>query len=270
MTPEVTEVAASAFAYPGWFFFLLFALAMVVSSIGFKNYVWFISLGYGFSIAAAGVLMLILFHKTLTLGTVICCVIFFLYGCRLGGYLAYRELKSSSYKKNMVGEIKDGSKVPMGVKLAIWITCALLYATQVSPVFFRMWNAPAGVTDNVMVFVGAVIMVSGITLESAADIQKNKAKKVNPKRWVDTGLFRIVRCPNYLGELVAVGPLRCRLLRHHLRHVLRRPPSGGPPKQALRQGSRVPEVRQDRAHPAALRPALQRGEVQVAGGLMRK
>ena len=56
MTPEVTEVAASAFAYPGWFFFLLFALAMVVSSIGFKNYVWFISLGYGFSIAAAGVL----------------------------------------------------------------------------------------------------------------------------------------------------------------------------------------------------------------------
>ena len=82
--------------YPAWFFWLLFALAMLVSSIGFKNYVWFISLGYGFSIAAAGLLMLILFHKTLTLGTVICCIIFFLYGCRLGGYLAYRELKSSS------------------------------------------------------------------------------------------------------------------------------------------------------------------------------
>ena len=44
--------------YPAWYFWLLFALAMVVSSIGFKNYVWFISLGYGFSIAAAGILML--------------------------------------------------------------------------------------------------------------------------------------------------------------------------------------------------------------------
>ena len=97
--------------YPAWYFWLLFALAMLVSSIGFKNYVWFISLGYGFSIAAAGLLMLILFGKTLTAGTILCCVIFFLYGCRLGGYLAYRELKSSSYKKNMVGEIKDGNTV---------------------------------------------------------------------------------------------------------------------------------------------------------------
>ena len=184
--------------YTGYFW-ILFALAMLVSSIGFKNYVWFISLGYGFSIAAAGLLMLILFGKTLTLGTIICCVIFFLYGCRLGGYLAYRELKSTSYKKNMVGEIKDGNTVSLGGKLAIWLSCALLYTAQVSPVFFRMKNVAA---DNAFVFIGAIIMVCGITLESAADIQKNKAKKINPRRFVDTGLFRIVRCPNYLGEMI--------------------------------------------------------------------
>ena len=45
-------------------------------------------------------------------------------------------------------------------------------------------------------------MVCGIALESAADLQKNAAKKVNPKRFVDTGLYRIVRCPNYLGEMI--------------------------------------------------------------------
>ena len=168
--------------YTGYFW-ILFALAMLVSSIGFKNYVWFISLGYGFSIAAAGLLLMILFGKTLTLGTIICCVIFFCYGCRLGGYLAYRELKSTSYKKNMVGEIKDGNTVSLGGKLAIWISCALLYAAQVSPVFVRMKNVANGLAaDNAWVFIGAIVMVCGITLESAADIQKNRAKKVNPRR----------------------------------------------------------------------------------------
>ena len=45
-------------------------------------------------------------------------------------------------------------------------------------------------------------MVCGVALESAADIQKNNAKKINPRRFVDTGLYRIVRCPNYLGEMI--------------------------------------------------------------------
>lgn len=177
----------------------LFAAAMVISAIGFKNYVWFISLGYGFSIAGEGVLMMLLYGKQLSLGTVLCCTLFVLYGCRLGGYLAVREFGSSSYKKNMKGEIKDGKTVPFGVKIAIWVTCALLYVTQVSGVTYRLENA-AG--DNVFVYVGAAVMLLGLVLESLADIQKNNAKKRNPRRFVDTGLYRFVRCPNYLGEMI--------------------------------------------------------------------
>ena len=180
-------------------FWILFGICMLVSAIGFKNYVWFISLGYGFSIAAEGAAMLILYGKTLTLGTIICCALFIIYGMRLGGYLAIRELGSSSYKKNMKGEIKEGSTVPFGVKIAIWVTCALLYVTQIGGVFYRMANAAA---DNALVFIGAAVMLLGVSLETAADIQKNNAKKVNPRRFVDTGLYRIVRCPNYLGEMI--------------------------------------------------------------------
>ena len=44
-------------------------------------------------------------------------------------------------------------------------------------------------------------MVCGLALETAADLQKNAAKKINPGRFVDTGLYRIVRCPNYFGEM---------------------------------------------------------------------
>ncbi len=180
-------------------FWVLFAVCMVVSSIGFKNYVWFISLGYGFSIAAEGLAMLLLYGKGLSAGTVVCCLLFIVYGCRLGGYLAYRELKSSSYKKNMVGEIKQGKDVPFGVKIAIWVTCAALYVTQIAPVFYRLHN---GSGSGITTWIGALVMVCGVALESAADIQKNAAKKINPKRFVDTGLYSLVRCPNYLGEMI--------------------------------------------------------------------
>ena len=180
-------------------FWILFGICMLVSSIGFKNYVWFISLGYGFSIAAQGVAMLVMYGQSLTLGTIITCVLFILYGLRLGGYLAIREFGGSAYKKNMKGEIKDGKTVPFGVKIAIWTSCAVLYVTQVSGVFYRLLNAAS---DNVFVFIGAVVMLLGVSLETAADIQKNNAKKINPRRFVDTGLYRIVRCPNYLGEMI--------------------------------------------------------------------
>ena len=188
-------------------FWLLFGLCMLVSSIGFKNYVWFISLGYGFSIAAQGLAMLFLYGQNLTPGTILCCVLFILYGLRLGGYLAYREIKSGSYKKNMVGEIKDGKTVPLGIKIAIWVTCAALYVTQIGGVFYRLVNAAQ---DNAFVFIGAAVMLMGVSLETAADIQKNKAKKINPRRFVDSGLYRIVRCPNYLGEMIFwTGVLIC-------------------------------------------------------------
>ena len=188
-------------------FWGLFAAAMLISAIGFYKYVYFISLGYGFSIAGLGLLRLVLFRESLTVGTVAACLLFVVYGCRLGGYLAYRELKSSSYKKNMTGEIKDGATVPFGVKVAIWVTCALLYVTQVSGIFYRIHN---GAGTDAFTWIGAAVMASGLILESAADIQKNMAKKVNPRRFVDTGLYRLVRCPNYLGEMIFwTGVLIC-------------------------------------------------------------
>ena len=114
-------------------------------------------------------------------------------------YLAIREFGGSSYKKNMKGEIKDGKSVPFGVKIAIWVTCALLYVTQVSGVFYRLVNSTK---DNAFVFIGAAIMLLGLVLESVADIQKNSQKKKNPNRFCDTGLYKFVRCPNYLGEMI--------------------------------------------------------------------
>ena len=179
-------------------FIIVFAVALLASAVGFKKYIWFISIGYGFAIAAIGIALLILFHGRMDAGLLAVCILLVIYGCRLGGYLAYRELILTSYNKKMVGEIKDGSGIPFGVKCAIWVSAALLYACQTAPVLFRLEN---GEKTDVFLIVGLVLAVIGVALEVGADYQKNKAKKTNPGRFVDRGLFRIVRCPNYLGEL---------------------------------------------------------------------
>jgi len=180
-------------------FLLLCAAALLISSIGFYKYVYFISLGYGFSIAGLGALMLVLYDWKLDPGTVFLCLLLIVYGCRLGGFLLVRELKSAAYRNTMKTEIKDGKSMGFGVKCAIWITCAALYVLQVVPVFCRLANGDG--TDP-FCLAGAGVMLFGVVFESAADWQKSKAKAVNPKRFCDTGLFRIVRCPNYLGELI--------------------------------------------------------------------
>ena len=180
-------------------FLAMLVVALVFSSVGFKKYVWFISIGYGLAVAAIGVALLIAGRGQLTAGMMCACILFVVYGLRLGGYLAFRELRSSSYNSKMKGEIKSGDGMSVGAKCAIWISAALLYACETSPVTFRLANGSG--TDALLV-VGMLISAVGLVVETVADLQKNAAKKVNPRRFVDTGLFRIVRCPNYFGEML--------------------------------------------------------------------
>ena len=179
-------------------FLVLFAVALIVSAIGFKKYVWFISIGYGFSVAAIGLVLLCLYGRRADAGLIIACVLFILYGLRLGGYLTYRETKKTSYNKKMKNEIKDGKGMPLIAKCGIWISAALLYACETSPVLFRLENGKG--TDG-WVIAGIIIMAIGLVTETSADVQKSLAKKEKPGRFVDTGLYKIVRCPNYLGEM---------------------------------------------------------------------
>lgn len=188
-------------------FVILVGIALVVSAVGFYKYVYFISLGYGFSVAVMGLAMFIMYFGVLDWGTTLMCILFLVYGCRLGGYLLIREIKSASYRSTMKKEIKDGSTMKMVAKISIWTSCALLYALQVSPLLFRLEAAKrTGTGDfadaNIVTVIGAVIMALGILLESTADMQKSKAKKKNPNRFCDSGLYKIVRCPNYLGEVL--------------------------------------------------------------------
>ena len=154
-------------------FLIILLLALIASSCGFHRYVWFISLGYGAAVALIGAGLFFLFSHALTIGTILQCVLFIIYGCRLSGYLIYRDRKTA-YKRRMKGEVKADDGVSMGAKMGIWISASLLYVLQTSPVVFRLMSTKE--TDAFCI-AGILISTCGLILETAADIQKNNAKK---------------------------------------------------------------------------------------------
>ena len=180
-------------------FFVVLLVSLLASSVGFRMYIWFFSVGYGLSIAAIGAALAIGFHSALAAPEWIACILLFVYGLRLGGYLLIRELKSAAYRNVLRPEMDRSRKMPFGAKLALWVTCGLLYALMTSPLFFRLKN---GAAADAMLWIGLAVMACGVALESLADLQKTRAKRKNSRRFVDSGLYRFVRYPNYFGELL--------------------------------------------------------------------
>lgn len=192
---------------PWSFLAIIYAVCAVVCLIGFYKFVYFLSIGYGLSVAAGGIAILIisLVNPTGTpiWITVVQALLFVVYGARLSGFLLVREFKNVTFKKTDVAKDtlakNTEKKMPVFVLAMIWIFVSALYTAQVSPMLFRHTNAS---TDVVVPVIGFVVSVLGIVLESVADKQKSAQKKENPNFVATKGLYRIVRCPNYLGEII--------------------------------------------------------------------
>ena len=181
---------------------ILLAVSLAVSAVGWKYFIYFFSLGYGYGITALSAAMLLMYKGFVTWPTLVLCMLLIIFGCRLGTYLLVRERKAAAYRKILYDPSLQKKK-PVGVVVSVWLFCAILYVAQVSQVAFRLMNTADGAeVGDLWAWIGAAVAHCGILLETFADMQKSAAKKRNPKRFVDTGLYRIVRCPNYLGEVV--------------------------------------------------------------------
>ena len=177
---------------------ILFLVSLVCAAMGFWKFVYFLSVGYGFSVAACGVAIIAMGGWQSPL-TILLSLVLVAYGIRLGGFLLYRELKAASFKDVFKAVSGNDKPMPVFVKATIWICVAAMYMTQVSPVFFRVLNGEEAAVTG---YVGLVIMIIALLIESVSDKQKSAAKAKNPKRFCDSGLFKIVRCPNYFGEML--------------------------------------------------------------------
>jgi len=190
-------------------FFL--GLCLLVSAIGFKKFVYFISIGYGYSIAAMALLSLVagLAAGKLEIVAAIEAALLAAYGIRLGTYLVIREAKPS-YQATQAADGDRSGVGSFGIKLLVWITVALLYVAMFTPCTMRFVAAAAGTADPAPALsaMGLAVMAAGLVIEGIADRQKSAAKRAAPGRFCDSGLYRVVRCPNYFGEtLVWTGNL---------------------------------------------------------------
>jgi len=184
------------------YLYILLAISFAISAVGWVYFIYFFSIGYGFAISALSLATAIIFRDVNTWPALLLCAVLFVYGIRLGLFLLLREKRSASYKK-ILYQPDNTAKKPLFVMFMIWISCALLYVGQVSPVTFHLYNLRAGFpVSECWMWIGAIIAAVGVVIEMVADAQKSAAKKVNPSRYVDTGLYRLVRCPNYFGEVL--------------------------------------------------------------------
>ena len=184
------------------YLWILLAVALATSAVGWIYFIYFFSIGYGLSIAALAAATTIIFAETITQPAVIFSCTLFIYGMRLAGYLFIREQKSPSYKQ-ILYQPDSKERKPLPTMFMIWISCALLYVGQISPITFYLYNLSKGADiGTAWVWTGATIAFIGFLIETIADAQKSMAKRRAPKQFVNTGLYRIVRCPNYFGEIL--------------------------------------------------------------------
>ena len=175
----------------------------VLCAVGFYKFVYFLSIGYGFAVAGGGIAVLIM---ALVVGTeaplwvlLVQAALFLAYGIRLSGFLLVREIKNAAYRKTLKEATGNEKKMPFFVLFTIWVCVAILYTAQVSPMLFRVTNNTTGI---ILPVIGFAVSVFGLVLESIADNQKSAQKKENPDMVATKGLYKMCRCPNYLGEII--------------------------------------------------------------------
>ena len=187
---------------------ILYIVCAILCAVGFYKFVYFLSIGYGFAVAGSGIAILMMYAMNPYVEIpwfimVVQAILFVIYGARLSGFLLVRELKNVTFKKTDVAKDtlakNNEKKMPVFVLATIWVFVSALYVTQVSPMLFRFTNkAP----DVLVPCIGFVISALGLVLESVADKQKSEQKKENPNFVATKKLYKIVRCPNYLGEII--------------------------------------------------------------------
>ncbi|MFA6981550.1 MAG: DUF1295 domain-containing protein [Patescibacteria group bacterium] len=117
-----------------------------------------------------------------------------LWGTRLSGYLFIRifKIKKDIRFNNIRNDFYKFAKFWLLQGISVWLV-------MLSTILAFQTNSNNISILNIM---GLVIWLLGILIETVSDSQKFKFINRNPGKWVNTGLWKYSRHPNYFGEML--------------------------------------------------------------------
>lgn len=119
-----------------------------------------------------------------------------LWAVRLGGFLLIR-IHSMQKDKRF-----DAMRANFWSFFKFWMLQGVSVFLISIPVlfYFEVFN----VQLTTLSVIGFILWIVGFVIETVADFQKYtfKNQKLNQNKWISTGLYKYIRHPNYLGELL--------------------------------------------------------------------
>lgn len=151
-----------------------------------------------YSLGFAVLTLVILFsNKAFALPQVLAAVFVVLWAARLGAYLLTRiiitktDARFDDKRSNFVNLLGFWVLQALAVWLVLMPVSVLLSLKEIGPLHF-------------VSILGALIWAIGFAIEILSDAQKFsfKNKKENAKRWIQSGLWKYSRHPNFFGEVL--------------------------------------------------------------------
>jgi len=122
------------------------------------------------------------------------------WGLRLGGYLAWRNLGHEEDYRYRAMRRRWGSRFPLVSLLTVFTLQGTLMWVVSLPV--QLSHRGEGGSIGGIALIGAVVWVTGLLFESVGDWQLTRFKSdpSNAGKVMDRGLWRYTRHPNYFGD----------------------------------------------------------------------
>jgi steroid 5-alpha reductase family enzyme len=153
-------------------------------------------LSYSLSFALLAVL-LVLANGAFAVSQLLAAAFVIIWAFRLGAYLLSRIIRIG---KDSRFDDKRGHFLKF---LGFWVIQAITVWVVMLPVTVLL-SLPAAPGLNALSLIGALLWAAGFTMEAFSDAQKYAFRNnpANRNRWIDTGLWKYSRHPNYLGEVL--------------------------------------------------------------------